>query len=150
MTDTIERRGLRALGRHGVLEEEKARAQPFEVDLDLEVDLQAAGRSDDLNDTVDYGAVTDAVRAVIEGEHCDLLEHLADRIARAATTAAATPAAAATTAPAAATTPAPAARATASPTVTAVTVTLRKLRPPVAADLASAGVRIHRRREDLD
>ena len=145
MTDTIELRGLRALGRHGVLEEEKARAQPFEVDLDLEVDLQAAGRSDDLNDTVDYGAVTDAVRAVIEGEHCDLLEHLADRIARAATTAAATAAAT----PAAAT-QAPAARATASPTVTAVTVTLRKLRPPVAADLASAGVRIHRRREDLD
>ncbi len=55
--DRIELRGLRALGTHGVLPEEQERPQPFEVDLDLEVDLRRAGRSDDLADTVDYGAV---------------------------------------------------------------------------------------------
>jgi dihydroneopterin aldolase len=69
---------------------------------------------------------TDSVWAVVEGPHCDLLEHLAERIARAALTGRHP-----------------------GPPVTAVTVTLRKLRPPVAADMASAGVRIHRRREDL-
>lgn len=126
--DLIELRGLRVLGRHGVLEEEKQRAQPFEVDLDVEVDLLGAGRSDALGDTVDYGAVAEAVRDVVQGGHSDLLEHLADRIARATVAAA---------------------DRTGGPAVRSVTVTLRKLRPPVAVDMASAGVRIHRRREDL-
>ncbi len=132
--DTIELRGLRILGCHGVLEEEQRRAQPFEIDLDLELDLSRAGRSDDLTDTVDYGAVADSVRRVVEGEHSDLMEHLADRIARAAVAAAAGTDGAAT----------------GRVQVTAVTVTVRKLRPPVAVDMASAGVRIYRRREDLE
>ena len=46
MPDHIELRGLRAVGTHGVLPEEHQRGQPFEVDLDVEVDLAAAGRSD--------------------------------------------------------------------------------------------------------
>ena len=37
--DRIQLRGLRAIGTHGVLPEEKSRAQPFEIDLDLAVDL---------------------------------------------------------------------------------------------------------------
>lgn len=127
-SDLIELRGLRALGCHGVLEEEKQRAQPFEVDLDLEVDLFSAGRSDAIGDTVDYGAVAEAVRDVVQGGHSDLLEHLADRIARATVAAA---------------------DRTGGPAVRSVTVTVRKLRPPVAVDVASAGVRIRRRREDL-
>lgn len=124
LSDAIELRGLRALGCHGVLDEERRRPQPFEVDLDLEVDLHPAGRSDALADTVDYGAITESVVAVIQGEHCDLIEHLAERIARASLTAP-------------------------GPAVAAVTVTVRKLRPPVPADLATAGVRIHRRRDEL-
>ena len=35
--------GLRELGVHGVLPEEQSRPQPFEVDVELEVDLVAAG-----------------------------------------------------------------------------------------------------------
>lgn len=127
-SDLIELRGLRALGCHGVLDEERQRTQPFEVDLQLEVDLRRAGATDALSDTVDYGSVTSAVLGVVEGEHSDLLEHLAERIARAAIEAADRGAAA---------------------EVTAVTVSIRKLRPPVPADLASAGVRIRRRRQDL-
>ena len=49
------------MGVHGVLPEEQVRPQPFEVDVELLVDLRAAGASDDLADTVDYGAVSDAV-----------------------------------------------------------------------------------------
>ena len=127
--DVIEIRGLRALGRHGVLEEEKARPQPFEVDIDLEVDVRRAGETDDLGDTVDYGAVTDAAVGAIEGDHSDLLEHLATRIARAALEAADGRAE--------------------KHLVTAVSVALRKLRPPVPAHLASAGVRIRRQRQEL-
>ena len=48
MTDRIELRGLRVLGTHGVLPEERERAQPFEVDLDIDADLRPAGVSDAL------------------------------------------------------------------------------------------------------
>ncbi len=123
-SDVIELRGLRVLGVHGVLPEEQHRAQPFEVDVALEVDLRRAGRSDALADTVDYGAVSAAVAAVLGGPHAALLEHLAERIAAAALTCGA-------------------------PHATAVTVQVRKTRPPVPFELASAGVTIHRRRDDL-
>jgi dihydroneopterin aldolase len=121
--DRIELRGLRGLGTHGVLAEEQQRAQPFEVDVDLEVDLQQAGDSDALADTVDYGALTASVAAVISGPHVELLEHLAERIATVALSSGA-------------------------PRASAVTVRVRKTRPPVPYDLASAGVTIYRRRPD--
>ena len=52
--DRIELRGLRVLGTHGLLAEERSRPQPFEVDLDVVADLSAAGESDDLRETIDY------------------------------------------------------------------------------------------------
>ena len=45
------------------------------------VDLAPAGASDDLADTVDYGAVCEAVSRVVASEHYRLLERLATRIA---------------------------------------------------------------------
>ena len=119
MGDVIELRGLRALGRHGCLEEEKARDQPFEVDLDVETALAGAGASDVLGDTVDYGRLAEAAAAVVAGPSCQLLERVAERIAEVVM---------------------------AEPRVTAVTVAIRKLRPPLPVDLATAGVRITRRR----
>lgn len=107
------------MGRHGVLPEEQQRAQPFAVDVDLIVDLRPAGQSDDLGDTVDYGAVAEAVVAVVEGPPAALLEYLAERIALRIL-------------------------ALAQDRATSVTVTLHKLRPPVPVDMASAGVRITR------
>ena len=117
MGDTIELRGLRAQGVHGVLPEEQVRAQPFEVDLSVEADLRAAGRSDDLADTLDYGAITESVAKVVTGEHFALLERLAERIADVVLT---------------------------DGRVRSVTVSVRKLRPPVPVDLATAGVTITR------
>jgi len=115
--DRIELRGLRAVGTHGVLAEEQARAQPFEVDVDLEVDLAAAGRSDDLADTIDYGALAERVASIVTHERHALLERLAERIAESALQ---------------------------DNRVRSVTVTVRKLRPPVPVDLHSAGVRVVR------
>lgn len=80
--DKIMGRGLRFYGCHGVLEEEKVKPQPFEVDFDLYVDLAAAGQSDDLQQTIDYGQVFEAVRRVVEEEHYQLLEALAERLAQ--------------------------------------------------------------------
>ena len=78
--DAIVLSGLRVLGTHGVLAEEQTRAQPFQVDVVLSVDLDAASRSDDLADTVDYGELTGLVEGIVADEHFALLERLAGRI----------------------------------------------------------------------
>ena len=69
------------MGVHGVLPEEQSRPQPFEVDVEMHVDLMKASSSDDLDDTVDYGAVCEAVSRVVASERYQLLERLAARIA---------------------------------------------------------------------
>ena len=70
--------GLRLPASVGVLPEERERPQPLEVDLDVDVDLGAAGASDDLADTVDYGAVVRRRRAgVLAPATSQLLERLA-------------------------------------------------------------------------
>jgi dihydroneopterin aldolase len=81
MTDHITLSGMRLQGRHGVLEEELLAAQPFEVDVELWLDLGPAGLSDDLVQTADYRAVFDICRATIEGPSLRLIEALAERIA---------------------------------------------------------------------
>jgi dihydroneopterin aldolase / 2-amino-4-hydroxy-6-hydroxymethyldihydropteridine diphosphokinase len=79
--DLIEVRGIRARGFHGVFPEEKREGQDFLVDLALEADLSPAGRSDDLADTVDYGAMAALAVARVEGRSFDLIERLAVAIA---------------------------------------------------------------------
>lgn len=79
--DRISLTGVRARGRHGVLEQERRDGQDFLVDLHLEVDLTAAGRSDDLAETVNYADVAAVAVAHVAGEPVDLIETLATRIA---------------------------------------------------------------------
>ena len=83
MTDRIELRGLRGFGRHGVFAHERRDGQEFVVDLVVTIDAAAAAASDDLADTVDYGALAEAVAEIIGGEPVNLLETLAERIATA-------------------------------------------------------------------
>ncbi len=109
--------GLRELGVHGVLPEEQVRPQPFEVEIELLVDTAAAGRSDELGDTVDYAAVCEAVSRVVASEQFRLLERLAARIAEVCK---------------------------ADPRVEGVVVEVRKLHPPVRAMLDHVAVRIER------
>ena len=79
--DRIELRGIAAQGRHGVFEFERQNGQRFVVDIICWMDLSAAAGSDDLADTLDYGTLSQAVVADIEGEPLQLIEALADRIA---------------------------------------------------------------------
>ena len=72
--DEVQIRGLELLAFCGVLDEEQTRRQPFRLDIDLHTDLRAAGRSDDLHDTVDYGAVADRVVDVVGAERYQLVE----------------------------------------------------------------------------
>ena len=68
-------------GRHGVSDAERSRPQPFHVDVEIEASLSRAGRTDRIEDTVDYRAVRSIVREVVEGEPAHLIEALAERIA---------------------------------------------------------------------
>jgi dihydroneopterin aldolase len=80
MSDRISLTGLRVRGTHGVFAHEREEGQDFVVDVVLEVDTRPAAASDDLADTVDYGALASALAAVVGGEPVDLLETLAARL----------------------------------------------------------------------
>ncbi len=120
MSDRIEVRDLRVTGVHGVLPEERERAQPFSVDLVAWVDLEAAQHSDELADTVDYGALAQTAADVVAGRSYQLLEALAGRLATALLIV--------------------------DPRIEAVEVTVRKLHPPLPLDVGSTGVRVRRSR----
>jgi 7,8-dihydroneopterin aldolase/epimerase/oxygenase len=119
--DRIELRGLRVPARVGVLPIERDQDQPVEIDLDVVVDLAAAGRSDDLADTVHYGAVCDAVVRAVGTGHVALLERLAELVAQAVLGV--------------------------DPRIVAVDIAVRKLRPPIPNDLATSGVHVVRTRQ---
>jgi dihydroneopterin aldolase len=118
--DRIELRGLRVSARVGVLPIEVEQDQPLELDLDLALDLGPAGDSDDLADTVDYGAVCGAVERTVGAGHVALLERLAALVADAVLAV--------------------------DSRIDAVDIAVRKLRPPVPQQLATSGVRIRRLR----
>ncbi|MEZ5258884.1 MAG: 2-amino-4-hydroxy-6-hydroxymethyldihydropteridine diphosphokinase [Ilumatobacteraceae bacterium] len=72
--DRIELSGIRVLGTIGVLPEEQQRAQPFEIDLVMEVDVRAAGEKDDLDASVNYAIPIELVEQVVSQERHLLLE----------------------------------------------------------------------------
>lgn len=78
--DKISLKGMAFYGCHGVLPEEARLGQRFYVDADLFLDLGQAARSDALGDTVNYAAVYDRIRSIMEGERCALIERLAGKI----------------------------------------------------------------------
>lgn len=79
--DRIFLRGMRFMTCHGVLPHEREIPQPFEVDVEMGLDLRAAGESDDLDDTVNYAKVYDVVSTVLTVTRKYLIEALAEEIA---------------------------------------------------------------------
>ena len=120
MTDQIVLTGVSATGYHGVLDHERREGQTFVVDVVMDVDLAPAGASDDLADTVSYAEVAGDVVSLIEGEPLDLIESLADRIARSVL---------------------------ARPLVEAVEVVVHKPQAPVGHPFSDVSVRVRRERE---
>lgn len=119
--DRLLLRGLRVTALCGALPEERTRAQPFELDVDICADLAPAGHSDDLGDTIDYGTVCADIAAAAEGEQFTLMEAMAQRVAEVCLDA--------------------------DQGAQWVTVEVRKLRPPVPQQLSTSGVRITRHRQ---
>lgn len=120
--DRIDINGLRVMAVVGVLPHEREAAQPLQIDLSLQVDLHDAGHSDDLGDTANYGAVSEAVAAVVRESKDLLLERLAARVAEVAL---------------------------GFDRVEQVTATITKLRPPIPEDVASTAITVTRHRREL-
>ena len=76
-----ELRGLKVHGNHGVFDHERADGQDFYIDVVLWMDLRAAGESDDLADTVDYGALAQQVAGIVGGEPRNLIEKVGAEVA---------------------------------------------------------------------
>jgi dihydroneopterin aldolase len=78
---TIELRGIELYGHHGVLEDERRDGQRFLVDVELDLAHEAAARTDDIEDAVDYRRVVARVRDVSDARAYRLLEALAAALA---------------------------------------------------------------------
>jgi len=81
LSDHVFLRGMEFEGRHGATDEERSEPQMIEVDIDLELDLRAAGTSDDLGKTVDYARVFEICRAQVEQQSYHVLEAIGEHIA---------------------------------------------------------------------
>lgn len=80
MSDVMRITGIEAQGFHGLFEVERQNGQPFIVDVELKLDLEKAGKSDDLNDSIDYNDVAILIHNEIIGPPVNLIEALAERI----------------------------------------------------------------------
>lgn len=81
--DKIIAKGLKFTAYHGALPQEKLHPQPFIIDLELTVDLRAAGKSDHLIDTINYAEVYEIVKKIVLEKSYNLIEALAENIAAA-------------------------------------------------------------------
>jgi dihydroneopterin aldolase len=79
--DRILLEGMSFQGRHGVRPAEREVPQDFKVDVEVDCDLSEPGKSDRIEDSVDYRQIRAIAREVVEGESQNLLEALAARIA---------------------------------------------------------------------
>jgi dihydroneopterin aldolase len=120
MSDRVILQDMVFMGRHGVLEQEQLVAQPFHVDVELSLDLQAAGVDDDLARTVDYGVVFETCRSIVESTSFRLIEAVAEAIAH---------------------------ELLIDFPIDEVTVRVRKPNAPIEGEFAYAGVEIRRRRD---
>ncbi|HEU4753828.1 MAG TPA: dihydroneopterin aldolase [Armatimonadota bacterium] len=122
MSDRIRIEGIEFYGFHGVPAAEREIGHRYRVDLELELDLHEAGETDDVERTVDYGAVAQRIVEIGTGPSVQLVETLAERMA---------------------------ARVLAGfPRVEAVTMRVAKLHPPVPVHFAASVIEIRRVRAE--
>lgn len=80
--DTIHIEQLELATIIGVHAWEQQAARPILVDLELDLDTRSAAASDHLRDTVDYKAVCDDIEALLHEQRFQLIEALAEAMAR--------------------------------------------------------------------
>jgi 7,8-dihydroneopterin aldolase/epimerase/oxygenase len=79
--DKIYVTGMEFWGYHGVYPEENKLGQRFRVDVILEMDLKQAGKTDELDDTVNYAKVYTVCKEIVEGKPYKLIEAVAENLA---------------------------------------------------------------------
>ncbi|GFZ91832.1 2-amino-4-hydroxy-6-hydroxymethyldihydropteridine diphosphokinase [Nesterenkonia alkaliphila] len=119
--DAIRLTGLRFEGTHGVLPDERTTPQPFVIDAEVQVDLAAAGRTDNLEDTVSYADIAFVIDRVVTGETYHLIERIAATCAQRLLGL--------------------------DDRIQAVTITVHKPQAPMPYDFHDASVTIHRTRD---
>ncbi len=120
MSDRIFIKGLALHANHGVMAHEAKVGQSFAIDLDLEIDLNAAARSDKVMDTVSYDKVVDCASKAFCSQRFRLIEAAAGRVADAVLAA--------------------------FPRVRSIRVTIHKPHAPIAATFSDVGVTVVRSR----
>lgn len=81
MRDKIYISQMEFYGYHGVFPEENKLGQRFYVDVTIETNLQRAGITDDLSETINYGHIYDICQSIVEGKPFRLIEAVAEQIA---------------------------------------------------------------------
>lgn len=81
MQDKILLNALQFYGFHGLMPEENKLGQRFQIDIELFVNLQKAGQTDNMHDSIHYGHAYEVVQKVVEGEAKNLIEAVAETIA---------------------------------------------------------------------
>lgn len=119
--DHVFLEGLALSAKIGVTEPERAVAQPLEASISLEANLEKAGLSDALADTINYAEIQRLAVHIASSRTWSLLEALAERVAGELLER--------------------------FPAAFSVVITLRKPRPPFMSGVGSAGVTIIRRRD---
>jgi dihydroneopterin aldolase len=122
MSDRIFISGLSLHAYHGVMAYEAKVGQTFTIDLELEIDLATAARSDKVMDTVSYDKVVDCASHAFCGRRFRLIEAAAGEVAGAVLAA--------------------------FPRVRTITVTIHKRHAPIAATFSDVGVTLVRARSD--
>lgn len=79
--DKILMNNLGFYGYHGVLKEESVLGQKFFLDIELYLDTNKAGCTDDINESVSYADVYEVVKNIVENKRFNLLEALSHNIA---------------------------------------------------------------------
>ncbi|MBL0388206.1 dihydroneopterin aldolase [Tumebacillus sp. ITR2] len=119
--DKIFLNGMAFYGYHGVFPEETKLGQRFYADVVMETSLEAAGRTDDLEMTTNYGSVYAQIAKIMTGEPVKLIETLAERIASTILTH--------------------------FPLIDAVQVRITKPSAPIPGELQAAAIEIYRKRD---
>jgi len=117
--DSITIAGLAVHANHGVFDFERRDGQRFVIDVTVWLDTADAAANDELAKTLHYGELADAVAAAAAGAPVDLIETLAERIARVALS---------------------------YPIAHTVRVTVHKPEAPIALEFADVSITITRRR----
>ena len=79
--DTVFIRGLRAEAIIGCYDHERTIRQPLIIDLELATDVASGAATDQLEDALDYAAISQRVIAEVEASSYQLIESLAEHLA---------------------------------------------------------------------